>query len=458
MARVATREKASRPPGLLNVSRKALRTVDPPISRLIAQALKTPGLISFAVGLVDEPSLPAKETLELCQRVLSDETTARAALQYGETVGLKPLREALLRHVESLEGKSAAEMGFTTEEILITTGSQQVLYLLGDALLDEGDIVIAADPSYFVYTGALASLGARVLGVPMDEQGMRVEEVDRLLSRLKRTGELSRVKFIYCTSFFQNPTGLTLSLDRRKRLLEIAKKYSSSHRILILEDAAYRELDYAGKGKGTRGLPSIKSFDPANEYTVLTQTFSKPFAPGIRTGYTILPRDLMDVVVRQKGNHDFGSANLCQWLALEAMRSGAYRKHVARLCKSYRAKRDRMLKALETMMPKHPELTWTKPDGGLYVWMTLPKPLCTGPGGGLFEKCLEEGVLYVPGEYAFGGDGPKNQLRLCFGQVAAGQIEEGVRRLATAVSHMLGADVSSKTKISRPTAASRRGR
>src|SRR5690606_30075156 len=141
-----------------------------------------------------------------------------------------------------------------------------------------------------------------------------------------RDGQLHRVKFIYCTSYFQNPTGLTLSTERRRRLLDIARHFSREHRILIVEDAAYRELLYDGDA-----LPSIKSFDPGNQYTVLAQTFSKPFAPGIKTGYTFMPHDLLQAVLRQKGNHDFGSANLCQHIALQAMTDGSYQQQVHRL-------------------------------------------------------------------------------------------------------------------------------
>jgi len=155
-------------------------------------------------------------------------------------------------------------MNLTPADFVITTGSQQALYIIGDVLVDPGDIVIAANPSYFVYTGTLQSLGAKVMTVPMDENGMDVEAVDRLLAQIERAGNLHRVKFIYAISYFDNPTGLTMSAERRPRLLEIAKKYSKSHRILILEDAAYRELRYDGDA-----LPSIKSYDKDNKHTIL---------------------------------------------------------------------------------------------------------------------------------------------------------------------------------------------
>jgi 2-aminoadipate transaminase len=191
--------------------------------------------------------------------------------------------------------------------VCLTTGSQQLLYLLGEVLFDPGDIVIAEAPSYFVYHSLLQSHGARVLTVPVDEHGMDTGALEALLERLRRSGELPHVKVIYTVDYFQNPTGLTLSVERRKKLVELAKRYSTAHRILILEDAAYRELRFDGPD-----LPSVKSFDPTNEYVAYTSTFSKPCAPGLKTGYALLPPDVMDPVLHLKGSHDFGSTNLAQ--------------------------------------------------------------------------------------------------------------------------------------------------
>jgi 2-aminoadipate transaminase len=271
--------------------------------------------------------------------------------------------------------------------------------------------------------------------VPMDEHGMDVEAVDRMLARLEREGKLDRVRFIYCTSYFDNPTGLTLSLDRRPRLLEIAKKYSKSHRILILEDAAYRELRYDGPA-----MPSIRSFDTENKYVIIACTFSKPFAPGIKLGYTAVPPELMQAILDQKGNHDFGSASLCQHIALEAMRSGKYLEQVENLKRGYRQKLYTMLESLDRYMPKAEGLHWTHPSGGLYVWVTLPESINTSRGG-MFEAAVDAGVLYVPGEYCFQPDEkgfvPRNHLRLCFGNVPAERVEPGVKALAEVVRRQL---------------------
>ncbi len=424
---------ATAPP--LAFSSKARRTREQPISFLISTAMANPELINFAAGLVDPQTLPVEETRRITETILSNPVRGRAAMQYDTTVGLADLRRHALKHLEALEGKPASAMSLTPGDIVVSTGSQQALYLVGEVLVDPGDIVIAANPSYFVFTGTLSSFGAKVMTVPMDENGMDVDAVERLLTHLDAEGKLPRVRVIYCTSYFQNPTGLTLSLQRRPKLLELAKRFSRNHRIVILEDAAYRELRYEGAA-----LPSIKSFDPDNKYTVLASTFSKPFAPGIKTGYTAMPSDLMHEVLQQKGNHDFGSAALSQHIALEAMKSGAYAAQVANLCRSYSAKRDILLAALERYMPKSPGVSWTRPDGGFYVWLTLPEHVNTSRGA-MFDQAVEHGVLYVPGEYCFQPDEsgfvPKNHIRLSFGQVAPEQIERGIERLASVVSGQL---------------------
>lgn len=416
----------------ISFSSKALRTAEPPISALIAMALANPDLVNFAAGLVDPLTLPTDETADLTAAILTDDPRARQALQYDTTLGLRPLRQRLLEHLSELEGKPAEQMGFGADDILVTTGSQQSLYLIAESLIDEGDIVLAENPSYFVFTGALASFGARVMAVPMDADGMRVDMLETLLADLERQNLLHRVKFIYVTSYYQNPTGLSLSMERRKKLLELARAYSKKHRILILEDAAYRELRYDGPVFG-----SIKGMEGGNEYSVYAGTFSKPFSPGIKTGYAVMPPELMTAALRQKGNHDFGSAALCQYVALEALTSGVYARHVARLRESYRAKRDATLAALDKHLSGLEGVSWVHPAGGLYVWMTLPETVDTSREG-MFVEAAAAGVLYVPGNYCMTpdlrtGKVANHSLRLCFGSVPPEQIEPGVRRLAAVI-------------------------
>src|SRR5262249_5416896 len=251
----------------LELSTRAQQTEEPPISYFMQQAVENPQIISLAAGLVDPGSLPAAEVRAVVNDLLRVPAAAQAALQYGTTQGHGPLREKVYRHILGLDQLKPNDVTFTADDIVLTTGSQQLLYMLGELLLDPGDMVITEAPSYFVYHGILGSLGIRTLTVPMDEHGMDTNGLEGLLMRLEKSGELPRVKLIYTVDYFQNPTGLTLSLARRRHMLELARRFSKARRILILEDAAYRELRFAGID-----FPSIKSFDRTNEYVILALT------------------------------------------------------------------------------------------------------------------------------------------------------------------------------------------
>ncbi len=416
------------------LSQRARRTSEQPISYLLTQALTNPDLISLAAGLVDYETLPAQPSAELLAELLADPATARAALQYGTTCGLAELREVLLEHLAGLDGVQPSELGVSADDVVLATGSQQLLFMITDVLVDPGDIVITAWPSYFVYTGALETFGAEVRCIDMDDDGVVPESLDAVLAELDAAGRLDRVKIVYLVSYHQNPTGLTLAADRRQTVLDIVRKYSREHRILLIEDAAYRELTYEGSPP-----PSIKRYDTRNEHVALLQTFSKPFAPGLKTGYALLPGDLVEPIIHQKGNHDFGSANFCQHLLLAAMRKGVYSRHLEQLRRQYASKRDAMLEALDEHLGDFApgETHWTKPAGGLYVYLTLPGEFETGRGGELFKLALAEGVLYVPGEYCYGPDPtrrvPRNTIRLSFGVPTPEDIRTGIARLAHAI-------------------------
>lgn len=426
------------PPPPLPLSGKSLRTTDSPITYFIQKALENPALISFAAGLVDEASLPAAEVGAAVAEIMADPATARAALQYGSTQGLPALREKVLNHICLADGVSPGDVNLSVADVVITTGSQQLLYLLGEVLFDPGDIVITEAPSYFVYHSLLQSKGARVLTVPMDDHGVDTAALESLLTRLDRGGELDRVKLIYTVDYFQNPTGLTLSEGRRPRLVELARRFSKRHRLLVLEDAAYRELRFSGEG-----LPSVKRFDADNEFVVYTGTFSKPLSPGLKTGFALMPRDLVGPLLHLKSSHDFGSTNLAQHIINHMMETGAYARHVDRLRGVYREKRDAMLRVLESHFGDVPGARWTLPDGGLYVWLTLDG-IDTGPGGPLVPAALDAGVLYVPGEFGHvpdeAGEVPRNEIRLCYGVAEVEQITEGVRRLREACRAISGVD------------------
>jgi len=414
------------------LSAKARRTGEQPVNHLMHAAVTRPDLISLAAGLVDYETLPVDALRRCADTLLSNAPASRAALQYGTTAGLDDLREALLAQIESLDGVSRTEMSLTPDHLVVTTGSQQGLYLLSETLLDPGDIVITSAPSYFVYTHALMCFETDLRTVPMDAEGMCVDALERLLESLAASGELAKLKIIYVVSEFQNPSGMSLSPARRRRLIELVRHYGRSQRIVLVEDAAYRELRYEGDD-----APSLKSLDPDNRYVALASTFSKAFSPGMRTGYLVLPDDLVSPVLWQKGNHDFGSQNLCQHLLLEVLRSGAYDEQVARLRRTYRAKRDAMLGALDEHLGDVPGVTWLRPQGGLYVWLTLPPTWDASAGGALFERCMQKGVMYVPGAYCYAPTGPDpapvNEIRLSYGVAPAGSIAEGIRRLSAAI-------------------------
>ena len=407
------------------------RTPDSPIAFFVNKALENPALISLAAGLVDTNSLPTAEIGEAVAAIMADPKRGKLALQYGSTQGWKPLREKILERCCHRDGVNAMDVSLGVDDVIVTTGSQQFLYLVGEALLNPGDIVIAEAPSYFVYQGCLVTFGVKVIGIPLDENGMNVEVLERVLSELRDSGELSRVKMIYTVDYFQNPTGLTLSEERRPKLVDLAKRFSTEHRIMIVEDAAYRELRFDGPD-----LPSVKSFDADNTHTIYTTTFSKPCSPGLKTGFAIVPSDMVRTLLNLKSNHDFGSGHLAQHIVDELLESGMFDRHVLKLRKLYQSKRDAMLTALDREFADWPEAKWTHPVGGMFSWLMLPEHFDTGMSGPLVQRGLDAGVIYIPGQYGHVMDATghirKNEIRLSYGVADEATIDEGIKRLRQA--------------------------
>ena len=421
-------------------STKAKRTKEQPISELMRSAVEEKDLISLAAGLVDYQSLPAEESQIILGKILEDRKKARLALQYGTTEGLLALREHILSRWHKREGISPSFSGLSVKNVVITTGSQQFLYLMAEALLDPGDIVITGAPSYFVFMGVLESAGAETLSVPLDTSGLRTDILAQKLEELREAHALSRLKMIYVASYYQNPTGISLSPQRRQELIDVVRRCRNHQPILILEDAAYRELRYAGEDR-----PSIKALDEANRCVAMAGTFSKPFAPGIKTGFAFMPDSLVGPILNLKGSHDFGSANINQHLILSALESGLYDEHLKALRTRYKEKRDVMLGALERYLSGR--VRWEVPGGGLYVWVSFPPEIETGPQSILFQKAREKGMLYVPGEFSYGPDVkpvPKNHIRLSFGSPRMEEIEEGIKRLSKALDEVLSEETRKK--------------
>jgi len=435
------------------LSKIARRATEPPISWLMHAALSRPNLISLAAGFTDNSSLPVAETRALLNQILRSAKTGQPALQYGSTAGDTALRRLTASHLRRLDMRSSsssfsslelesrmrtkveAEDKYSPERLLITSGSQQLLYMTAEALCDESDIVLVEDPTYFVYLGILQSRGLRARSVRLERDGLDLAHLEKVLQSCRRNGDLRRVKMLYLVSYFQNPTGITTSFEKKRNILKWLKRFETAagHPIYLLEDAAYRELRFSGED-----VPSALAVPGAAERVAYAGTFSKPFATGARVGYGVLPEPLITAVKHIKGNHDFGTANLLQQLFARALASGAYAQQVARLQKRYAHKARVMRLALEKHFP--PAVEWWEPAGGLYFWARLPKGISTGIKSKVFEAALKHDVLYVPGEICYADDPtrskPNHEMRLSFGNASESDIREGIKRLG-AVLHQL---------------------
>jgi 2-aminoadipate transaminase len=397
----------------------------------MATALAHPELISLAAGFVDQQSLPAEPTRRALDAIWSNLEQARASLQYGTTIGYPPLREAVLERMLQADGRTHRELNVSVDQVVITAGSNQLLYLVSDVLMDPGDIVICGAPSYFVYLGTIGNLGVRAVGVETDQHGLIPDAIEEQLARLETAGELGRVKAFYLTTYYDNPSGVILAAERRAALIDIAQHWSRRSKIYVIEDAAYRELRYYGDD-----TPSARSFDPEGQTVVQAGTFSKSFSPGIRVGWGILPPRLVEPVLAQKGNLDFGSPNFNQHLMAKVLEMGLFDPHVEQLRAGYREKIDAVLSAADELLSPIGGIQWVRPTGGLYVWLRLPEAIDTGLSGPLFDRAVAEGVLYVPGEYCYPklGRAPrKNMIRLSFGIQSCQGIRRGVEALSRAI-------------------------
>ncbi len=404
-----------------------------PISELMARAIGNPRLISLAAGFVDPLTLPTTETEQAVHGLMHALTEARQALQYGTTLGYSPLRDAILQRFLS-EGIQGA-IPPTLDRVMLTAGSNQLLQLVAECLFDPGDIVLCAAPTYFVFLGLLKNLGVRAIGVECDQEGISPPALEATLDALARRRELARVKAIYLVSYCDNPRGLTMPTTRREDVMRICVGTSHRPPIYVIEDMAYRPLHL-----GQEVPPSLFSFDPTGDHTIVAGTFSKSFSPGLRVGWGILPPQLVAPVANLKGNIDFGSPNLNQHLMHRVLQLGCFESHVERLRATYGRKLQATLDALEASLAGQPGVRWIHPDGGLYVWLELPEGLGTGPDQALFRAAVERGVLYVPGEYCFPDEGvarQANTIRLSFGAPEIAAIEAGIAALGDAISSVM---------------------
>jgi 2-aminoadipate transaminase len=417
------------------LSKMGRRTGVPPISWLMQTALTRPKLISLAAGFTDNSTLPVKISRKVLNDILRSPKTGQPALQYGITAGEMNLRTLTAKHLQKLDG--GHDSAHSPEHVIITGGSQQLLYMTLEALCDEGDIILVEDPTYFVFLSILQSRGIKARGVKLERDGIDLAHLEKVLEQLKKSGELRRVKALYLVTYFQNPTGATTSLAKKAATLKLLKKYerAAGHPLYLLEDAAYRELRFDHGAD----VPTALTLPGAAERVIYTGTYSKPYAPGARVGFGILPEPIFTTVQRIKGNHDFGSANLLQQLLAGALASGLYDKHVAKVRKNYSRKAAVMKQALAEHFPKSVEI-WES-GGGLYFWARLPKGISAGVKSKVFQSALKNDVLYVPGELCYADDPsrkkPDNEMRISFGSASVDNIREGIKRLGAVLRKAL---------------------
>lgn len=393
-----------------------------PIEWLIRRALNEPGLISLAAGLVDHREFPATEIAEITQKVLQNE--APIALQYTSTQGRLELRQEI--------AKMLGHSNWQVDEnaMIIGTGSQQILDLIGRAMLRSGDIVLMESPSYYVYVHALNNLGVQCVHVPTDSKGMIPRALEECLAILDKHKMRAKVKMLYLIPYAHNPRSTTTDLKRKKELLKVFAQMQDQGPVLLLEDGAYRELCFKD---APETFLQLASGELQNKIAYLG-SFSKALAPGFKTGYGLLPADLREVVLRIKSDEDFGAPSLNQAILAEVLRSGLFERQSAHWRKHYQAKAFVMEEALNEHFAKS-GVKWEQCSGGLYFYLHFPANFDVSAGSVFFEHAIQKGVLYVPASMGFGYGSEKmglNQMRLSFGVADPQQIKEGVRRLAEA--------------------------
>jgi 2-aminoadipate transaminase len=367
-----------------------------------------PEVISLAGGLPDTTTFPPELFASLMSKVGA--ASAAQALQYGPTEGLESAK-ACVAEVMAAEG-----MDVETDDLLVTTGGQQVIDLVCKTLVDPGDVVIAEAPTYPGAVPVFCAYQADVVQIEMDADGMRVDALEQALDRLATEGRVP--KFIYTIPSFQNPGGVTMSLERRRRLVRIARE----RELLVLEDNPYGLLRYEGTPQ-----PTLFALD-GGEYVIYLGTFSKILSPGLRLGWTVAPRPVLEKMNLGKQAADLCSAPLGQHFVAAYFAERDWREYVGTLTDVYRRRRDVMLDALEQHFPR--EATWSRPEGGLFIWAKLPDYIDTTD---LLARALRDNVAFVPGRAAYLDGRGGSEMRLNFSGVSEEDIREGVRRIGRVI-------------------------
>ncbi|WP_048151530.1 aminotransferase-like domain-containing protein [Palaeococcus ferrophilus] len=383
--------------------------------RELLKLVESSDIISLAGGLPNPETFPYDVLEEILPRVIAEH--GAQALQYGTTKGYTPLRLEIAELLRRRYGIPISKV-----DIMITSGSQQGLDLIGRVFINPGDIVVVEAPTYLAALQSFGYYDPKFVQIPLDDEGMRVDLLEEKLRALKAEGK--KVKLVYTIPTFQNPGGVTMSKERRKRLLELASEYD----FIIIEDGPYNELRYRGEE-----IPPIKRWDAEGRVLYLG-TFSKILAPGLRVAWVAGEPHFIRKLEIAKQGIDLCTNVLGQVIAAEFLKGGHLERHIPRIRAFYKPKLETMLEALDKYMPEG--VRWTKPEGGMFVWMTLPEGIDTKA---MFEKAVSKGVAYVPGEAFFADRSVKNTLRLNFTYVEDEKIVEGIRRLAEVIKEEMKA-------------------
>lgn len=377
--------------------------------REILKVTQRPEVISFAGGLPAPELFPVQALADVTRKILEEE--GARALQYSTTEGHPPLRSWIAARLTAHGGGR-----FLADDILVTAGSQQGLDLIGKLFLDEGDVVLCESPTYLGAISAWNVFRPRWVEVTTDDDGMVPEALEELLGRHQNA------KIVYAVPNFQNPSGRTWSLERRRSLMEVADRYD----VFVIEDNPYGELRFEGTP-----LPSLASFDRDGSVISLG-TFSKVFCPGLRVGWVAAHSPLHEKLVVLKQGADLQTSTLTQMQVARYLAENDLDENIARLIPVYRERRDAMLEALEKEMPDG--VRFTHPAGGLFLWVELPEGVSART---LLDECLRHNVAFVPGGAFFPNGGHEETLRLNYSNMPVDRIREGIRRLASALDQLL---------------------
>lgn len=377
--------------------------------RRIFRDSRRPGMISLAGGAPAPEVFPVEDIAAASERALLQHTVD--ALQYGLTEGYLPLRQYLTGRMNGMG------MNVTPEHFMITVGSQQAIDLVGRLFIDPGTLVAIEDPTYMSAVTAFAPQRPTYVTIPVDDDGLDVDKLEAIL----KGG--AKPAFLYTIPAFQNPTGVSLSMDRRRRLLELADRYD----LPIVEDDPYGELAFEGEP-----MPPLAALDcqmyGALTHVIYMSTFSKLISPGLRVAWVAAPRDVIAKMAFAKQGMDLHASCLSQVIVHEVCADGLLERHMPIIRATYRARRDAMLAALAETMPSG--FRWTKPRGGMFVWLTLPEGW---DSEGLIQLALDKLVAFVPGFPFYANGGPRNTARLSFANPTPDNIRTGVARLGEAV-------------------------